>query len=124
MDDWVRIQFNLGDATKVFLQDGCFDFELVCVTRVLIMAASTFAEVRTLGRDTPRRSFKDVVNARAGEATLLFHERCFDSLAFEHERQKDSLASALFIGWQARQPISAIHEFFDGELQGNLTNHM
>jgi hypothetical protein len=51
--DFAR-EFQLGDAAKIFAQDFCFDFELVIVGGVLIMASATAGEVRTWRRDTVR----------------------------------------------------------------------
>ncbi len=113
----VCIQFELRDATEVLLQDGGFNLELMRVASVLVMAASAFTEVRAFRRDAQGRSLQDVIDASTGEATFLFEQRSFDGLAFENEGQEDGFATAVFIGGQTRQPISAIHEFFDGELQ-------
>jgi hypothetical protein len=65
-------ELEFGDAAQVFAQDFCFDFELVLVGGVLVVASSAAAEVRTRGRDAVRRSLDDCRGVRPGEAGLFF----------------------------------------------------
>ena len=41
----------------------------------------------------------------------------FDFFASQDERHEHGLAAAIFVGWQAGQPISAINQFFYVEIQ-------
>src|SRR5580704_3160225 len=124
MDDEVSIQFNLGDAPQVLFQNRGFDLELVRVTGVLVVTASTLAEIRASRCDATGRSLKNLADTRASKATFLFQKRSLDGFAFEHKRQEDGFASAVLIGGQAREAVAAVHEFFDGESQKGLDDHM
>jgi len=47
MEGQAVLEFQLGNAPQVFPQNGGFDFELILVAGMLVVAASTAAEVRT-----------------------------------------------------------------------------
>jgi len=52
-------QFEPGDAPQIFEQNLFFDFELVLVAGVLIVASAALGEVRAGRRDAVRRGLND-----------------------------------------------------------------
>ena len=117
MDAQFRIQFQLGDAAQIFLQNGGFDLQLMFVAGVLIMAASAALKIRARRLGAPWRSCDDPLGACSNKARLLLEQAGFDSLAFQDEGYEGRFAPAVFIRGQAGQTVAAIDKFFDGEFQ-------
>ena len=115
------LQFELGDAAQVLAQDFFLDFQLVCVTGVLVVASAAAAEVLAIWLDAMRRSFEDRFRARTSEARLFFGERRFDFFSGQNQRDEDSLAVSAVVtrgsGRKAREAVAAVDKFFDCETQ-------
>ena len=117
MDVQFRVQFQLGDAAKIFLQNGSFDLELMFVVGVLIVASATALEVRTSRSDASRRGSENLLQPGASKPRLLFAQDCFHAFAGQHEGHKHSLARAMFVGRKPRQSFAAIDQLFNSESQ-------
>ena len=120
MDRDTPLEFQLGNATKVFFQDCGFDLHLMFIGGMLVMAAATAAEVRTRRFYSVWRSLQNRFGLPACKTAFLFEQRSLDSFAFKHKGQKHSFAGTVLIGRQPRQAITAINEFVDGELQTRI----
>ena len=59
MDVQFCVQFELGNTPQVFLQNGSFDFKLMFIIRVLIVAPATTLEVGASWSDAARRGNED-----------------------------------------------------------------
>src|SRR5271169_2008771 len=121
-------EFELGDAAKVFAQDFFFDFELVLVGGVLIVASSTASEVWTRRLCAVRRRLYYFAGLGASEAGFFFGEGDFDLLSCKDERDEQCLAaSAVFIGRRsgrkASESIAAVDELFNGQEQDSILRH-
>ena len=92
-----RVELQLGEAAEIFPQNRCFDFQLVLIAAVLIMASSASGEVWAMRLNTVRGSLQEFIYTSASESLLLFDKRCFHSLVFEHKGDKNSLAAAMLI---------------------------
>jgi len=108
------IEFDPGDAPQVFSQDFFFDFQLMVVGGVLVVASSATAEMRTRWWDTVRRSFDDGFGVGAGEAGLFFGEGSVDFFPGENKRGEDGLAASLVISRKASESVAAVDELFNG----------
>ena len=91
------LQFELGDAAQIFAQDFFFDFELMFVAGVLVVAAAAAAEIFTLWLDAVGRSFDDGFRVCASESGFFFGERRFDFFSCENERDEHGLASSAIV---------------------------
>src|SRR5580700_3766449 len=99
MDLNFALQFELGDAPQILAQDFFLDFELMLVSRVLIVASAAAAEVWARCLDPVRRRLYNSFGLGAGEAGLFFGDCGFDLFSGENERDEDGLAaSAVLIG--------------------------
>jgi hypothetical protein len=96
------------------------------VGSVLVVASAATLEVRAAWCDAIGRWGGDFVELGAGEAGLLLGQGSGDGLAFERERDEDCFAFALraadrsvraTLGGEAGEPIAAVDEFFDSEVQ-------
>ena len=115
MDVQFGVQFQLGDAPQIFFQNASFDFELMFVVGVLIVASATVLEVRTLRRDASRGRGENFFQSGASEAGFLFAKYCLHAFAGQYEGHKHRFARALFVGRKTRQAFAAIHQLFDIE---------
>lgn len=113
MDDQFGFQLQLGDAAKIFPQYRSFDFQLMLVTGVLIVAASAGLEIRTIGLDSLRRWLQDFFCVGARESRLFFYEFRLHFFSGKNERQERSFAASVLVGGQAGEAVSAIDQFFD-----------
>ena len=91
------LQFELGDAPQILAQDFFFDFELVFVAGVLVVASATAAEVFTVWLNPMRRSFHDGFRVCASEARLFFGERRFDFFSGKNEWDEHGLAASAVV---------------------------
>ena len=121
LDFWRHFQFR--QPPQILLQDLSLDRELMFVARVLIVAPTALREVGTTRFDPRRRRLKNRTDSRPCKARLLFNERDLYFLACQHKRHKHGLAAAFFIRRQASQSVSAINQFFNGEVQTMILGH-
>src|SRR2546422_11550179 len=103
------VQFQLGNATEIFFQDGCFALELMFVAGMLIVAAAAALKVGASWLDALWGSFEDFVCTGAGKSGLLLGDRRFHPFTSQHKRHEHSLSTAMLIGRQAGQPVAAIN---------------
>src|SRR5262249_23090601 len=115
---WVRgmafdilLPFELGVAQQSFPQDGALEVQLRRIAGVLIVASAAMGEVRTLRLDAMRRRLDYLLGDRAREAALLPRQRGRDLFPGKDKGQEDGFAVR-----QARQPLAAIHHFFNGQI--------
>ena len=106
-------EFEFGDAAKILAQDFFFDFELMLVSGVLVVAPATAAEVRAWRRDAMRRGLDDGVGASASEAGLFFGDLCVNFFFGENERDENGLTASMVVGRKARESVAAIDELFN-----------
>ena len=81
MDLDFGLEFELGDAPQVLAQDFFFDFELLVVGGVLVMASATKAKVWARRRDSVVGRLNDCGGMRAGKAGFFLGEGGFDFLS-------------------------------------------
>ena len=117
MDVQFAIQFQLGNAPKIFFQDGSFDLKLMFVVGVLIVASATALEVRTPRSIASRRGSDNFFQPGPRKPRLLFDADRFHSFAGQHERYKHSFARTMLVGRKSRQTFSAIDQLFNCESQ-------
>ncbi len=86
------VQLQLRHAPQIFFQDGNFDFQLMFVAGVLVVASATAFEVTTVRRNSCRRRFEQLVEPRPRESFLLLDERRFYLFALQHKRHKHGFA--------------------------------
>src|SRR5580704_3133321 len=120
MDRDTPLEFQLGNATKVFFQDCGFDLHLMFIGGMLVMAAATAAEVRTRRFYSVWRSLQNRFGLPACKTAFLFEQRSLDSFAFKHKGDEHSFAGTVLIRGQTGEAVAAIHEFFNGELQARI----
>lgn len=137
MDFDVEGQIQLGHAAQIFPQDFFFDFELMLVAGMLVVAAAAAREVGAGGRNAVRGRFEYGVNSSPREAGLLFGESSLDFFRGENKRYEDGFAAwAGFIvgrnGGGSRglrddgktgQAVAAIDQLFDCEEQELILRH-
>ena len=111
------IQFQPGNTAQVFFQNGSFDFKLMFVVSLLIVASAAALEVGATRIDAPRGGGKNSVQLSAREPGLLFPKNCFHSFAGQDKRNKYRFAGTLIVGGKARQPIPAIDHLLNIESQ-------
>lgn len=88
-------QVKLGGAPQCLPQDFRFETHLRVVVNVLVLASATASKVWTRGLSSLLRWLQHAFESSSRESRTLFHNRGFDSLAGQHERNEDSLG-ALF----------------------------
>lgn len=118
MDLQFRGKFDLGDTEQIFLQNCRFNFELMLVVGMLVVAAATAVEIRTSRFNPLCLRRQDHTGARSSKARLLFEDNGFDLLSLKDERNKYGFASATFVSRQTCQTVAAIYELFYCEFQG------
>jgi hypothetical protein len=111
------VQVSLGNPAQVFLYDCGFNLKLMVITGVLIMAASTTKEIRTLRVRAMGRWFNHTIGPGPGKALLVFDNGRLDFFALKHEGHERCLGASLLIGREASKAIAAVNQFFDGEKQ-------
>ena len=116
----LRFQLQLGNAAKSLFQDRGLDLQLMLVAGVLVMAAATATEVRTAGLYPLGGSLQNRLSTAPCKASLLFEQRSLDSFAFQHKGHENSFAGTVLVGREAGEAVSAINEFFNGELQARI----
>src|SRR5262249_7252416 len=112
----LTLPVELRRSPQCFAQDGGLDAQLVVVPGVLVVASTAGFEVAALGLYSLGARLDDLFNARPGEAALVSAELPPPAPPGQHDRDEDGLAGAVFIRREPRQPVAAVHEFFDGEL--------
>ena len=137
----LMIEIKLRRAAKRFTQDLLFDFELMFIAGVLVVAAAALAEIGAGGRNAMRGRLDDRISFGAREAGLMFGEGSFDFFSGKNERDEDGFAARMVVrarirrarigratigrvvvGGQASQAVAAVDEFFDGEEQVQILN--
>jgi len=117
MDTEFGIEFQLGDAAQIFLENDGFDLELVFVAGVLIVAAAAALKIRASRLDASWRGGENLVSSGTRKARFLFEQDSFEFFTLQDERYEGGLAPALFVRGQAGQTVAAVNEFFNGKLQ-------
>ena len=90
------------------------------VAGMLVVAAATATEVRTVRLYSVGGSLQNHLGAASRKATLLFEQRSLDPFAFQHKGYENSFAGTVLVGRQAGEAVSAINQFLDGELQTRI----
>ena len=126
-----RVQ--LGDPAQILSQDFLFDFELMLVAGVLVVAAAAAGEVRAGGLDAVRGRLDDGVNSRAREAGLLLGEGSLDFFSGQDEGDEHCLAACADVivgrdggvrgGGKTGQAVAAVDQLFDCEEQELILRH-
>src|SRR5580700_9403676 len=93
------------------------------VAGVLVVAATTSLEVLALGLDPGGRRGEDSVRTRPCESRLFFRQGGSYVLPLKHKGHDHSLAAAVFISRQTRQPVAAVDQFFDRQVQEVILGH-
>ena len=101
MQNQVTRQIELGRPAERFAQNCCLDLQLMCITGVLVVAATAPLKIRASWLPTIRRWLQNSFQTRAREARFLLGEGSFDLLTFEDERYEDGFSRATIIRWQA-----------------------
>src|SRR6476660_6399826 len=102
------VEFKLGTAAKIFAEDFFFDFELMLVTGVLVVASTAGHEIWA-GRIDPFWGWFDhCIQLRAGEAWFLLGECGFYFFFWEDEGNEDGFAAAVVVCWQAGEAVAAV----------------
>src|SRR5580698_10383161 len=115
MDFNFAAQLQLRRAAQSLGQNFFFDFELMFVARVLILASATLLKVAASGGDAMRRRLDDFVSYGPRETRLLLHQRRVNLFRGQHKRYKHSLAPALIVRRKASQSVAAVNQFFNCE---------
>jgi hypothetical protein len=108
MDFDFALQFELRDAAQVLTQDFFFDFELMLISSVLIMASAATAEMWAGWGDALRRWLDDRRGMGTSEAGLFLGERGFDFLSGENKRDEYGFAFSARVGGKAGESVAAI----------------
>src|SRR5882672_880329 len=77
-------QLQLGDAPQIFFENSSFDFELMLVTGVLVVASATAPKIWAWRLDPKRRRRQNLIDLRPRETGLVVNDSGFDAFAFEH----------------------------------------
>jgi hypothetical protein len=111
------LQFELGDPAQIFTQDFFFDFELMLVAGVLVVASAAAAEVLTVWFNPMWRRLEDGLRLSASEAGLLFGEGGFNFLSGENQRDEHGFTASVLVTWrtggEAGETVAAVDEFFN-----------
>jgi hypothetical protein len=107
------VQFQLGDATEVFDQNFFFDFQLMVVGGVLIVASSASPKVRARWRDAMWRGIYNRARAGARKARFLSEKRGLNFFPGKDERNKYGFAAATVVGRKASKSVAAIDELLN-----------
>lgn len=110
-------QFKFGDSAQILFENCSLDLELIFVSGVLVMASAAALKVGAVCLGPIRRWSQNVIQPRPGKTGFVPDHGRFDFFASQDERHEHGLAAAIFVGWQAGQPISAINQFFYVEIQ-------
>ena len=113
-----RVELELGDAAKVFPQNGGFDLELMLIAGVLVVAATAASEVRASRLDALWRRRDNLLSPDTRKARFLFEQDRIDPFAFEDKRHEGSLAATAFVRGQTGQSVAAVNQLLNGEFQG------
>jgi len=109
--DPLRIELDLAHAPQCFRKYVAFEAQLGFVTRMLVVASAASA------KNGARRNYADrgwLRNAnQAGPLYVLARKSslCFDRLPGQYKRREHYFAI------QAAQPVAAVHQLLDSELQ-------
>src|SRR5208337_911162 len=117
------LQFELGDAAQVLVQDFFLDLELVLVCGVLVVASAAAAKMRTRQRNAVRRRLDDCRGLGAGETGLLFGENNFDFFSRKNEGNENGLAPSAGVGGKASESVAAVNELFNVQEQELILRH-
>jgi hypothetical protein len=74
-------QLQLGHAPQGLAQDFFFDFQLMFVAGVLVVAASAPGEILASRLDPLGRGFDELIGSAPREPRLLFGQRRLDNFA-------------------------------------------
>jgi hypothetical protein len=86
-----RDVFEFSDSPKNVSDLTRFDFELMRVIDVLISAAATFPEVRTMRLDSMRRTSFKIDNLRFGKLLFLANDFCRNQFTLDREWNENGL---------------------------------
>ena len=119
MDLQFRVEFQLGDAAKVFLQNGGFDLELMLVAGVLVVAATAASESKDIA-----------ASMRCGDAARIRSARARAKPGFCSSRTASTFSPSRTNGTKAALPrprssagkrarsVAAVNQLLNGEFQG------
>jgi hypothetical protein len=120
------VELQFCRSPQRFAQNRFLDRELMFVAGVLVMTAPAAREVGASRLDAVRRRFKNAICDRPREPGLLLRQMRLGLLAFQHERNENSLAATLLVGrfrgGKTRQSIATINQLFNREEQEAILN--
>jgi hypothetical protein len=118
MDLDFAFEFELRDTAQVLTQDFFFDFELMVVGGVLVVASAAAGEVWARRLSAVRGRLDYFAGLGAGEAGFFLGERGFDLFSGQDEGNEDGFAAApVFIGrsgGKTSESVASVDELFDG----------
>lgn len=129
----VKWQFQLGCAAQALAQNFFFDFQLMLVPGVLVVAAAATGVVLATRLDAVCGGLDDGFTCGPCKSRLLLGDGRFNFLSSQDEGDEYGLAaSAGFfrasivsgrIGRQTGQAVASVDQLFDCEEQGLILRH-
>ena len=113
MDQELALEIELGRPPESFTQNSGFNFQLMSIVRVLVVASSAALKIRARWLNAVSRRLKQLLNPASRESGLLLGQGDLDLFAIEYKRNENTLSRTAFIGRKPGKPISTINEFFD-----------
>ncbi len=92
-------QMEFGDARERFFQDRRFDFQLMFIISMLVMAAAAAPKIRAGGLDAMRRALENIFGAAPGKCGFLINDAGLHVLPRQDKGKQDSLSASLFSGY-------------------------
>ena len=117
MDLQFGVEFQLGDAAQIFLQNSRFDLELMLVAGVLIVAAATALKIRAPRLDPSVAMPQESALPGLAQSQVSVRAGPLRPSRLQDERHEYGFASATFVSRQAGQTVAAIDELFNSEFQ-------
>src|SRR5450432_558220 len=106
-------KFNLRRPPQRLSQNLRLDFQLVLVTRMLVLAPAAALEVGASRLDPVRRGGVHPAEPSPSESRLLFGECCLNLFIFKHKGDENSFSGTMLVSRQPRQPIPAINQLLN-----------
>ena len=97
MDLQFAFEFELGRSQQILAQNLLFDFELMFVAGMLVMASSAPREITALWLDAVRGGLDDLFDLTPGKAGLLPSDRGLDFFLGKYKWDEDGLAPGVLV---------------------------
>ena len=111
------IELKLRHPPQILFQDGYFDFELVLIGSVLVVASTAPCEVGARRVNSCRGWRNQFFYPGPRKSLFLFNQGRFHLFALKHKRDKHGFPRSMFVSGQTSQSVAAIDEFFNVEFQ-------